>query len=149
LPVTERFEQPSLARDHVADGEAWKRQIRLARTVARRRREPVADRVRADDEVAVRIKRTAGSDQKIQPVVRRADCRLDENDLVGRALPVRDIADLEIANDFAAFERQFAQLQRLMRAIDLAGLRLRMRPAWLAKAHPYPRLMLKRVIGEL
>ena len=41
--------------------------------VARGRRHSVADGIGADDEVTIRIKRPAGPDQKVQPMVNRAD----------------------------------------------------------------------------
>jgi hypothetical protein len=47
----------------------------------------------------------------------------------GCARPVRHIADPKIANDFAAFERQVAEFQRLMRTVDPARLHRRMMPA--------------------
>jgi hypothetical protein len=48
---------------------------------------------------------------------------------------MRDMADLEFANDFAAFQRNVAQSQRLMRTVDRTRLQRRMPPAWLARSH--------------
>ena len=98
-----------------------------------------SDRVGANDEVALRIKRPPGTNQKIQPVMGRADRGQDEDDIViaARTGPVRDIADLEIANGFAALEKQIAERLRLMRAIDPAGLQVRMPPARRAKWHSH------------
>ena len=81
--------------------------------------------------MAVRIERPVGPDEKIQPVMGRADRGQDQDDVVvaGRTRPVRHIADPEIANDFAALERQVAERQRLMRTIDPARLQRRMMPA--------------------
>ena len=72
--------------------------LRLA--VAGGSAQPVSDRVGANDEVALRIERPPGTDQKIQPMMGRADRRQDEDDVVisARTGPVHDIADLEIAN---------------------------------------------------
>jgi len=67
---------------------------------------PYTTLFRSNDEVAFRIKRPPGTDQKIQPVMGRADRGQDEDDIViaARTGPVRDIADLEIANGFAALK---------------------------------------------
>jgi hypothetical protein len=127
----ERTEQALLARDHVAYGKPRKQQIRLRSAVARRRCQSVADRIDADDEVAVGIERTARSDQEIQPVMGRADRGQDQDDVVvGRRAPaMRDITEREIADHLAAFERQVTHIKRLMCRIDPAGLQRRMPPA--------------------
>jgi len=90
--------------------------------------------------VAIRIERPVGPDEKIQAVMGRADRGQDQDDVVigGGARPVRHIADPKIANDFAAFERQVAELQRLMRTVDPARLQRRMMPAACrAGSHPH------------
>jgi hypothetical protein len=112
----------------------------LRGAIAWRGGQPIADRVGADDEVAVRIERPVGPDEKIQPVMGRADRGQDQDDIVvgGHTRPVRHIADPKIANDFAAFERQVAELQRLMRTVDPARLQRRMMPAACrAGSHPH------------
>src|SRR6266849_1736220 len=73
LPDAERVEQPALTLNHVADAKSRESQIRLRGAIAWRGGQPVADRVGADDEVAVRIERPVGPDKKIQAMMGRAD----------------------------------------------------------------------------
>ena len=81
----------------------------------------------------------AGPDQKVQPMMGRADRGQDQDDVVvGRRAPaMRHITDVKIANDVAAFERQVAKSQHLMRRIDPARLQRRMLPTRLAQSHPH------------
>src|SRR5262249_39379860 len=126
-----------LTDDHVADRKARKREVRLGSTVAGRARHAVTDRVGTDDEVPVRIKRATGADQEIQPVMDGADCRQRKDGVVacGGEPPVSDIADLEIANDFAALQLEVAELDFPVRTVDPAGLQLRMLPSRLTGSH--------------
>jgi hypothetical protein len=84
----------------------------------------VADGIGADDEVMVRIKRPAGPDQEVQPMMDRTDRRQDKDRIGarGRAATVRHIADLEIGNDFTALEREITKVDFPMRTVDPARL---------------------------
>jgi hypothetical protein len=89
--------------------------------------------------VTVWIKRPAGPDQEVQPMMDRTDRRQDKDRIVarGRAGTVRDIADLEIRNDFPAFEREITKVDFPMRTVDPARLWFRMTPARLAPSHSH------------
>src|SRR5712664_1309810 len=81
LPDAERVAQPALTLDHVADGKSRESQIRLRGVMAWRRVQPVSDRVGADNEVASRIKRPVGPDEKIHAVMGRADRGQDQDEV--------------------------------------------------------------------
>jgi hypothetical protein len=108
----------------IGDDKARKTQVGTRPAVAGRRCHSVADGIGADDEVMVRIKRPAGPDQEVQPMMDRTDRRQDKDRIVarGRAGTVRHIADLEIRNDFAAFEREITKVDFPMRTVDPARL---------------------------
>jgi hypothetical protein len=70
------------------------------------------------------IKRPAGPDQEVQPMMDRTDRRQDKDRIGarGRAATVRHIADLEIGNDFTALEREITKVDFPMRTVDPARL---------------------------
>ena len=93
--------------------------MRLRRRVARARREPVCDRVGADDEILVGVERLAGADEKIEPMMIAAH-RRDHQDRIrflGVERAMRHIGDGEILDRLAALERKIADAIELMRRL--------------------------------
>ncbi|MGA2057966.1 MAG: hypothetical protein ABSG88_22005 [Bradyrhizobium sp.] len=103
----------------IADREFRKAHARLRFGIARRGREPVADRIGADDEIPVGVERLAGTDHEIDAVVIAAD-RRHHQDGVGFFLiqcPMRNIGDREILDRLAAFELEIAFVVGLVRRL--------------------------------
>ena len=113
------LQQAILRFHHVADGEFRKAHMRLRLRIAGRGRQPVGDRIGADDEIFVGIERLAGADHEIDAVMIARDRRHHQDDVrfFGVQCAVRDIGDREILDRLAAFQSEVAFTKELVRRL--------------------------------